>query len=120
MQAVSDDVPLLLYSWMWTLPENGNRMLNYTWQSSYLVGNSYMAMPVLEEVASFYGMIRDRFLTYGGVSYETDNMGTNLNSYPYGFNSTHGPDDWWSGFATPWCDSEIPVQICESTGADIM
>lgn len=120
IRTLADDIPLLLYSWNWATPAHGNRMLNYTWQPSYPVGGATYSMTVLDEVHSFYSMIRDRFLSYGGLSYETDNMGTNLGSFPYGFNSTSGPDRWWAGFASPWCESGIPVQICESTGADIM
>ena len=31
-----------------------------------------------------------------------------------------GVERWWDGFARPWCESEIPVQICESNAADIL
>ena len=37
------------------------------------------AMVALDEMYSFYSMIRDRFLTNNGTSFEQDNMGSYSN-----------------------------------------
>lgn len=41
-------------------------------------------------------------------------------SYQSHITAVDGVERWWSGFASPWCESEIPVQICESNAADIL
>lgn len=126
LRYVTERTPLLLYSWHWTPPGEYNLETNFTWQASYPLpngktgGQRRLGMPILEQVGRFYATLRDRFIEWGGISYETDNMGTNLQNFPYAFNSTGGADTWWEGFASPWCEAGIQVQICESTGADIM
>ena len=47
-------------------------------------------------------------------------MGTNTGDYVQTTSSVDGAERWWHGFATPWCESDIPVQICEASAADLL
>jgi len=109
------DIPLLLYAWGWVQPGKGQQMLNWTW----MLGPNNEAIVALNETYLFYSMIRDRFLAYNGTSFEQDNMGS-VNGYSGVNADAQGGERWWSGFATPWCESGIPVQICESTASDLL
>jgi hypothetical protein len=67
-------IPMLLYSWGYAPPDMGQRMMNYTWEVSLAYGGDLEAQPVLDQVYAFYSEIRDRFLTFNGTSFESDNM----------------------------------------------
>lgn len=68
-------IPLMLYSWGYVPPANGNRMTNFSWESSLYFGAPLLeAQPELDQVYAFYSEIRDRFLGYNGTSFEEDNM----------------------------------------------
>ena len=109
------DIPLLLYAWGWVRVGEGQRMLNYTWMD----GPNDEAIVTLNETLSFYRMIRDRFITFNGTSFEQDNMGS-VGGYEAVNSDPTGGETWWRGFATPWCESGIPVQICEATASDLL
>jgi hypothetical protein len=114
-------IPLLLYSWGYATPEHGNRLLNFTWENSLDFGGGTLeAQPILDQVYAFYSMLRDRFLAYNGTSYEEDNLNLMTNSYESHITTVDGIERWWAGFAQPWCEAGIPVQICESNAADIL
>jgi hypothetical protein len=112
------DIPLQLYSWGFITPEKGQRMLNWTWVPSF--PQYAEAMVALDEVYAFYSMIRDRFLAYNGSTFEEDDIGTMTGAYAQTLHSTFGASAWWAGFALPWCEAGIPVQICESEPSDIL
>jgi hypothetical protein len=109
------DIPLLLYAWGWVRPGQGQRMLNWTW----MLGPNDEAIVALNETLAFYRMIRDRFLAFNGTSFEQDNMGS-VSGYAAVNTDPLGGETWWRGFATPWCESEIAVQICEATASDLL
>lgn len=117
-------IPLLLYSWGFATPAAGNQMTNWTWEVSQNFNNGDMdsreAQVVLDEVYAFYSFIRDRFLAFNGTSMEEDNMGTHTMSYPSHITAVDGVERWWAGFASPWCESSIPMQICEAGPADLL
>jgi hypothetical protein len=116
-------IPLLLYAWGWSPISESNRMTNWTWETSQKIGSTgddREGMVALDEVYAFYSMIRDRFLAYNGTSFEEDNMGLQTMYYPSHTTAVDGVERWWQGFASPWCESQIPVQICESSPADIL
>ena len=117
IQYVTQHMPLLLYSWGWVTPENGNTMLNFTWIPSI---DGKQAMVALDQVYSFYSMIRDRFLTFNGTSYETDNTASFTGGWGQSRESVDSASRYWAGFATPWCEAGIPVQTCESTAGDLL
>ena len=90
-------------------------MLNWTW----MLGPNDEAIVALNETLAFYRMIRDRFLAFNGTSFEQDNMGS-VSGYAAVNTDPLGGETWWRGFATPWCESEIAVQICEATASDLL
>jgi hypothetical protein len=110
-------IPLLLYSWGFVPPDKGNTMTNWTWVTSY---DGKEAMVTLNETYAFYSMIRDRFLAYNGTSFEEDNT----NGWGVFWDQTqtlvNGSSLWWEGFATPWCEAGIPVQVCETSASDVL
>ena len=110
------DVPLLLYAWGWVPVEKGQRMLNFSWVNN---GDGTEAIVALNETYAFYSMIRDRFLTFNGTSFEQDNMGS-IGGWQQIYSNPVGGEIWWSGFASPWCEANIPVQICEATASDLL
>lgn len=110
-----EDVPLLLYAWGWVQPQNGQRMTNWTWMD----GPNNEAIVALNETLPFYRFIRDRFLAFNGSSFEQDNMGS-IGGWDAVKSDPLGGEAWWHGFATPWCESGIPVQICEATASDLL
>lgn len=69
---------------------------------------------------AFYSMIRDRFLAYNGTSFEEDNMGSWTSQWSQTQTGASTASEWWQGFATPWCEAGIPVQVCESTAGDVL
>ena len=109
------DIPLLLYAWGWVQEGQGQQMLNYTW----INGPNSEAIVALNETYSFYSMIRDRFFTYNGTSFEQDNMGS-IGGWPEIAIDAMAHETWWHDFASPWCEAGIPVQICESTASDLL
>ena len=111
------DIPLLLYSWGWVTPAHGNTMTNFTWVPS---PDGKEAMVSLDEVYSFYSMIRDRFLALNGTSYETDNTDSFTSSWAQSREGVDTASRYWAGFAAPWCEAGIPVQTCEATASDLM
>ena len=90
-------------------------MLNFTW----INGPNNEAIVALNETYLFYSMIRDRFLTYNGTSFEQDNMGS-VGGWSEVASDAMAHENWWHDFATPWCETGIPVQICESTASDLL
>lgn len=116
-------VPLLLYSWGFVTPQDGNKMDNFTWETSLAfqgAGNPREGQPELDQVYAFYSMIRDRFLSFNGTSMEEDNIGTHTMQYASHLTTADGVERWWQGFAQPWCESAIPLQVCESQPADVL
>jgi hypothetical protein len=109
------NIPLLLYAWGFVQVGQGQKMLNFTW----INGPNNEAIVSLNETYLFYSMIRDRFLTFNGTSFEQDNMGS-ISGWPEISSSAIAHEQWWYDFATPWCTDEIPVQICESTASDLL
>ena len=91
-------------------------MTNFTWVPS---DDGSEAIVALNETLAFYSMIRDRFLTHNGTSFEQDNMGS-INGWGQVNSLADGGEQWWRGFASPWCESGIPVQICEATASDLL
>lgn len=91
-------------------------------------------------------MIRDRFLTFNGSSYEvssgciwlwlpptaeeashtphpprqTDNTASFTSGWEQTRTGVDSASTYWHGFATPWCEAGIPVQTCESTAGDLL
>ena len=115
---IDANISLLLYSWGWVTPEHGNTMSNFTWIPS---PDGTQAMVALDQVYDFYSMIRDRFLAFGGTSYESDNMG----SWTGGgwAQTTAGVDTastFWRGWASPFCEAGIPMQACEASASDML
>lgn len=110
------DVPLLLYAWGWVPVGKGQRMTNWTWVPS---PDGSEAIVALNETRAFYTMIRDRFMAYNGTSFEQDNMGS-IGGWAQVAGDPEGGERWWAGFASPWCDAGIPVQICEATASDLL
>ena len=117
IQAVTSQIPLILYSWGFIPPSMGNQMTNWTWETS-LQGNE--ACVALDEVYGFFSMIRDRFLTYGGISFEEDNLGSFSSDWTSHTLTVDATSTWWQGFASPFCEANIPVQICESLISDLL
>jgi hypothetical protein len=111
------DIPLLIYSWGYIPVDKGNQMTNFTWLNS---ADGSEAMVALDEMYDFYSMIRDRFLANNATSFEQDNMGSYSSGWEQTLVAIDGGELWWQGFASPWCESGIPVQICESTASDLM
>ena len=111
------DIPLLLYSWGWVTPEHGNTMTNFTWVPSK---DGREAMVALDELYDFYSMIRDRFLTFNGTSYETDNTDSFTSQWAQSQVAVDSASRVWAGFATPWCEAGIPVQTCESKAGHLL
>ena len=109
------DIPLLLYAWGWVQAGKGQQMLNWTWMD----GPNNEAIVALNETLAFYTMIRDRFLAFNGTSFEQDNMGS-VGGYEAVSSDPTGGETWWRGFATPFCESGIPMQICEATASDLL
>jgi hypothetical protein len=118
IQYVTEKMALILYSWGYVHPSAGNQMTNFTWEPQ--LGKQQMSMVALDETLSFFTMIRDRFLAFGGTSFEQDNMGQMTQQYEHSINETGGAQRWFEGFATPFCEANIPVQICESSPAEIL
>ena len=115
---IDANISLLLYSWGWVTPEHGNTMSNFTWIPS---PDGTQAMVALDQIYDFYSMIRDRFLAFGGTSYESDNMG----SWTGGgwAQTTAGVDTastFWRGWASPFCEAGIPMQASEASASDMM
>ena len=108
-------IPLLLYSWGFVPPADGNVMNNFTWITS-----GREAMVQLNETYAFYSMIRDRFLAFNGTSFEEDNTDSWTTQWAQSMVGVDTASTWWMGFATPWCEAGIPVQACESTASDLL
>lgn len=111
-------IPLMLYSWGFAGPAGGNRMDNFTWVDSF--GGDGNAMVQLNETYAFYSMIRDRFLAYNGSSMEEDNIGSWSSAWSQTQTTPIASSQWWSGFASPWCESGIPMQVCEAGAKDLL
>jgi hypothetical protein len=92
-------------------------MTNFTWIPS---PDGKEAMVALDEVYAFYSMIRDRFLTLNGTSYETDNTDSFTSVWAQTREGVDTASRYWAGFAAPWCEAGIPVQTCEATASDLM
>jgi len=115
--------PLLLNAWGFLRPEDGQRITNYMWEAQLLTGTASTqdkAMVVLDEVEAFYSETRDRFLALGGTSFEQDNVFQKTQDFEHSLNITDGAERWFHGFATPFCESGIRVQVCEASPADVM
>ena len=92
-------------------------MTNFTWLPS---ADGKEAMVALDEVYAFYSMIRDRFLSFNGTSYETDNTASFTSGWAQSREGVDAASRYWAGFAAPWCEAGIPVQTCESTAGDLL